>query len=57
MPRSQSIELLLRKNSLPGYWLARPKFGSLYTDGIGRPGLPTRLLVGLHLLKRYNPDL
>jgi IS5 family transposase len=25
-------------------------FGALYTDGIGRPGLPTRLMVGLHLL-------
>jgi IS5 family transposase len=26
-------------------------FGPLYTDAIGRPGLPTRLMVGLHLLK------
>jgi IS5 family transposase len=25
-------------------------FGALYSDGIGRPGLPTRLMVGLHLL-------
>ena len=25
-------------------------FGALYTDGVGRPGLPTRLMVGLHLL-------
>jgi transposase, IS5 family len=25
------------------------EFGALYTDG-GRPGLPTRLMVGLHLL-------
>ncbi len=29
-------------------------FGSLYTDGIGRPGLPTRLMVGLHLLKHMD---
>jgi IS5 family transposase len=26
-------------------------FGSLYVDGVGRPGLPIRLLVGLHYLK------
>src|SRR4051794_41894372 len=32
-------------------------FGSLYAE-IGRPGLPTRLLVGLHLLKHMKapPD-
>jgi IS5 family transposase len=29
-------------------------FGPLYTDGIGRPGLPTRLRVGLHLLKHMD---
>jgi IS5 family transposase len=29
-------------------------FGALYTDGIGRPGLPTRLMVGLHLLKHMD---
>ena len=29
------------------------EFGSLYTDG-GRPGLPTRLMVGLHLLKHMD---
>jgi IS5 family transposase len=29
-------------------------FGPLYTDGIGRPGLPTRLMVGLHLLKHMD---
>ncbi|HET6520601.1 MAG TPA: IS5 family transposase [Geminicoccaceae bacterium] len=28
-------------------------FGPLYTDG-GRPGLPTRLMVGLHLLKHMD---
>jgi transposase, IS5 family len=26
-------------------------FGALYSDGVGRPGLPTRLMVGLHRLK------
>ena len=29
-------------------------FGSLYAEK-GRPGLPTRLMVGLHLLKRNYP--
>jgi len=30
-------------------------FGKLYTEGVGRPALPTRLLVGLHYLKHlYN---
>ena len=29
-------------------------FGPLYRDGIGRPGLPTRLMVGLHLLKHVD---
>ena len=28
--------------------------GALYTDRIGRPGLPTRLMVGLHLLKHMD---
>ena len=27
------------------------EFGALYAQGIGRPGLPTRLMVGLHYLK------
>ena len=29
-------------------------FGPLYTEGTGRPGLPTRLMVGLHLLKHMD---
>src|SRR5688572_16211308 len=29
-------------------------FGPLYRDGVGRPGLPTRLMVGLHLLKQMD---
>jgi len=27
------------------------EFGALYCEGKGRPGLPTRLMVGLHYLK------
>ena len=27
------------------------KFGTLYKEDFGRPGLPTRLMVGLHYLK------
>ena len=30
------------------------EFGPLYTDATGRPGLPTRLMVGLHLLKHMD---
>jgi transposase, IS5 family len=29
-------------------------FGPLYTDAVGRPGLPTRLMVGLQLLKHVD---
>ncbi|MGK7871623.1 IS5 family transposase [Falsiroseomonas sp. E2-1-a20] len=29
-------------------------FGPLYSDGVGRPGLPTRLMVGLHLIKHMD---
>ena len=29
-------------------------FGTLYRDGVGRPGLPTRLMVGLHLVKHMD---
>lgn len=29
-------------------------FGPLDRDGVGRPGLPTRLMVGLHLLKHMD---
>jgi IS5 family transposase len=29
-------------------------FGPLYRDGVGRPGLPTRLMVGLHLVKHMD---
>jgi len=29
-------------------------FGPLYREGVGRPGLPTRLMVGLHLIKHMD---
>ena len=29
-------------------------FGPLHRDGVGRPGLPTRLMVGLHLIKHMD---
>ncbi|WP_372624753.1 transposase [Falsiroseomonas sp.] len=29
-------------------------FGLLYRDGVGRPGLPTHLMVGLHLIKHMD---
>jgi IS5 family transposase len=29
-------------------------FGSLYREGVGRPGLPTRLMVGLHLIQHMD---
>jgi IS5 family transposase len=29
-------------------------FGPLYRDGVGRPGLPTRLMIGLHLIKHMD---
>ena len=30
------------------------RFGALYVEGAGRPGLPTRLMVALHLLKHMD---
>jgi IS5 family transposase len=29
-------------------------FGPLYSEGVGRPGLPSRLMVGLHLIKHMD---
>jgi len=29
-------------------------FGALYREGVGRPGLPIRLMVGLHLIKHMD---
>ena len=29
------------------------EFGAFYVENVGRPGLPTRLMVGLHYLKSH----
>lgn len=59
--RSRLDQILNRRHCL--YRLAdtidwsffEKEFGSLYTENFGRPGLPIRLLVGLHYLKHaYN---
>src|SRR4029453_7075548 len=44
---------LLRLAGLIDWARFEAEFGALYTDG-GRPGLPTRLMVGLHLLKHMD---
>ncbi len=45
---------LVRLAGLIDWGRFEAEFGALYTDG-GRPGLPTRLMVGLHLLKHTLP--
>jgi len=32
------------------------RLGPLYADGIGRPAIPTRMMVGLHLLKHLHDE-
>ncbi|MBC4018575.1 IS5 family transposase, partial [Siccirubricoccus deserti] len=44
---------LVRLAGLIDWGRFEAEFGPLYTDG-GRPGLPTRLMVGLHLLKHMD---
>ena len=44
---------LVRLTGLINWRRFEAEFGPLYTDG-GRPGLPTRLMVGLHLLKHMD---
>jgi IS5 family transposase len=44
---------LVRLAALIDWGWFEAEFGALYTDG-GRPGLPTRLMVGLHLLKHMD---
>ena len=44
---------LVRLAGLIDWGRFEAEFGPLYTDG-GRPGLPTRLMVGLHLLKHLD---
>jgi IS5 family transposase len=45
---------LVRLAGLMDWVRLEAAFGPFYTDGIGRPGLPTRLMVGLHLLKHMD---
>src|SRR3712207_7460822 len=45
---------LVRLAGLSDWGRFATAFGPLYTDGLGRPGLPTRLMVGLHLLKHMD---
>ncbi|HEX8374297.1 MAG TPA: IS5 family transposase [Geminicoccaceae bacterium] len=45
---------LVRLAGLIDWGRFETEFGPLYTDAIGRPGLPTRLMVGLHLLKHMD---
>ena len=45
---------LVRLAGLLNWGRFEAAFGPLYTDAIGRPGLPTRLMVGLHLLKHMD---
>src|SRR5215212_10759424 len=45
---------LVRLAALIDWGRFETAFGPLYTDGIGRPGLPTRLMVGPHLLKHMD---
>ena len=44
---------LVRLAGLIDWGRFETEFGALYTEG-GRPGLPTRLMVGLHLLKHMD---
>jgi IS5 family transposase len=44
---------LVRLAGLIDWGRFEAEFGALYTEG-GRPGLPTRLMVGLHLLKHMD---
>jgi transposase, IS5 family len=45
---------LVRLASLIDWTRFEAAFGPLCRDGIGRPGLPTRLVVGLHLIKHMD---
>ncbi|HEX8569323.1 MAG TPA: IS5 family transposase [Caulobacteraceae bacterium] len=45
---------LVRLAGLIDWGRFETEFGPLYTDATGRPGLPTRLMVGLHLLKHMD---
>ena len=45
---------LVRLAALIDWSRFEESFGALYSEGVGRPGLPTRLMVGLHLLKHMD---
>ena len=45
---------LVRLAGLIDWGRFETEFGPLYTDATGRPGLPMRLMVGLHLLKHMD---
>jgi hypothetical protein len=45
---------LVRLASLIDWERFAAAFGPHYRDGVGRPGLPTRLMVGLHLIKHMD---
>ena len=45
---------LLRLAGLVDWDRFAAAFGPLYREGVGRPGLPTRLMVGLHLIKHMD---
>ena len=45
---------LVRLAGLIDWGRFEAEFGPLYTDATGRPGLPMRLMVGLHLLKHMD---
>src|SRR5215208_735678 len=45
---------LVRLAGLIDWHCFEESFGALYTEGIGRSGLPTRLMVGLPLLKHMD---
>ena len=45
---------LVRLARLIDWPLFEARFGALYVEGAGRPGLPTRLMVALHLLKHMD---
>ena len=45
---------LVRLARLIDWPLFEARFGALYVEGAGQPGLPTRLMVALHLLKHLD---
>ena len=46
-----SRHALVKLSQVIDWDAAGERFGALYADGVGRPGVPIRLMVGLHYLK------